>query len=61
MLCIAHRGFSLKYRENSLESIREAVGRGYDGLEIDVQMCETGELVLAHDLYLEFPTFVPHP
>ena len=53
MLCIAHRGFSLKYRENSLESIREAVGRGYDGLEIDVQMCETGELVLAHDLYHE--------
>ncbi len=52
MKCIAHRGYSLKYRDNSIEGIREAIHRGYDGVEIDVQVCGTGELVLYHDIYL---------
>ena len=52
MKCIAHRGYSLKYRDNSIEAIREAIHREYDGIEIDVQICETGELVLHHDVYL---------
>lgn len=52
MKCIAHRGYSLNYRDNSIEGIREAIHRAYDGVEIDVQMCRTGELVLHHDVYL---------
>ena len=52
MKCIAHRGYSLKYRDNSIEAIREAIHREYDGIEIDVQLCATGELVLHHDVYL---------
>ena len=52
MKYIAHRGYSIKYRDNSIEGIREAIHREYDGVEIDVQMCETGELVLYHDIYL---------
>ena len=52
MKCIAHRGYSIKYKDNSIEAIREAVHRGYDGVEIDVQLCRTGELVLHHDVYL---------
>jgi glycerophosphoryl diester phosphodiesterase len=53
MKCIAHRGYSLKYRDNSIEGIHEAIHREYDGVEIDVQMCGTGELVLYHDVYLK--------
>ena len=53
MKCIAHRGYSLKYRDNSIEAIREAIHREYDGVEIDVQLCETGELVLFHDVYMK--------
>jgi glycerophosphoryl diester phosphodiesterase len=53
MKCIAHRGYSVKYRDNSIEAIREAVHREYDGVEIDVQLCVTGELVLHHDVYLD--------
>lgn len=53
MKCIAHRGYSLKYRDNSIDGIREAIHREYDGVEIDVQSCGTGELVLYHDVYLK--------
>jgi glycerophosphoryl diester phosphodiesterase len=52
MKCIAHRGYSLQFRDNSIEAIREAVHREYDGVEIDVQLCGTGELVLHHDVYI---------
>jgi glycerophosphoryl diester phosphodiesterase len=52
MLWIAHRGYSIDFRDNSVEAIREAVRRGYHGVEIDVQLCKTGEIVLHHDVYL---------
>ena len=52
MKCIAHRGYSLKYRDNSIEAIRQAIHMEYDGVEIDVQLCATGELMLHHDVYL---------
>lgn len=52
MKCIAHRGYSLRFRDNSIEAIREAIHREYDGVEIDVQLCGTGELVLHHDVYI---------
>ena len=53
MKCIAHRGYSIKYKDNSIEAIQEAINRDYDGVEIDVQLCGTGELVLHHDVYLD--------
>ena len=53
MKCIAHRGYSRKYKDNTIEAIREAIHREYDGVEIDVQLCETGELVLFHDVYTQ--------
>ena len=49
---IAHRGYSLKHRDNSLEAIQAAIELGYNGVEIDVQPCKSGELCLHHDLYL---------
>ena len=53
MKCIAHRGYSMKYEDNSIEAIREAIHRDYEGVEIDVQLCETGEIVLFHDVYIK--------
>ena len=53
MKCIAHRGYSLRFRDNSIEAIHEAIHREYDGVEIDVQLCGTGELVLHHDVYID--------
>lgn len=52
MKFIAHRGYSLKYRDNSVQAILEAIKQGYHGVEIDVQLCKSGELVLFHDIYV---------
>lgn len=52
MRFIAHRGYSVKYRDNSIDAILEAIRRGYYGVEIDVQLCKSGELVLFHDVYV---------
>jgi glycerophosphoryl diester phosphodiesterase len=53
MKYVAHRGYSLKYRDNNLEAIREAIVRKYDGIELDVQLCASGEVVLFHDVYVD--------
>ena len=51
MKCIAHRGYSNMFKDNTIESIKGALERAYDGVEIDVQLCYTGQLVLFHDVY----------
>ena len=53
MKYIAHRGYSIRYKDNSIQGIYEAIERGYDGIEIDIQQCKTGEIVLYHDVYID--------
>lgn len=59
MLYIAHRGHSYqnKRNENKIIAIKNAIDIRYDGIEIDVQLCNTGEIVLFHDIYIE-DTFI---
>lgn len=45
----AHRGWSSKYPENTMEAFRAAVEIGVDQIETDVHMTKDGELVLIHD------------
>ena len=45
----AHRGASGNAPENTLEAFDLAVRMGADGVELDVQVCRSGELVVAHD------------
>lgn len=45
----AHRGASGYMRENTLEAFRLAADQGADGVELDVQICKSGELVVIHD------------
>ena len=52
MKFIAHRGYSLEYPDNSLQAIQKAISKQYYGVEIDIQMCKTGEIVLFHDIYI---------
>jgi len=52
MKYIAHRGYSLTNRDNSIEAIQEALHKKYDGIELDIQLCNTGQLVLFHDVYI---------
>ena len=45
----AHRGWSAKYPENTLEAFQAALELGVDQLETDVRVTKDGELVLIHD------------
>ena len=52
-LIIAHRGFSSRYIENTLSSVRAALKLGVDFVEIDVQETRDGELIVFHDYQLK--------
>lgn len=53
ILKIGHRGAKGYIAENTLESIQKAMDLGVDAVEIDVHLCQTGELVVFHDFTLE--------
>jgi glycerophosphoryl diester phosphodiesterase len=48
-LVFGHRGNAANAPENTLESIRQAVALGVDGVEFDVRLSADGQLVLMHD------------
>lgn len=50
---VAHRGDPYRVRENTLASIRSAIERGADAVEIDVRVTRDGVPVLLHDSTLE--------
>ncbi|WP_405716881.1 glycerophosphodiester phosphodiesterase [Streptomyces sp. NBC_00046] len=50
---VAHRGDPYRVRENTLPSIRSALGRGADAVEIDVRLTRDGVPVLLHDATLK--------
>ncbi|GGG40209.1 glycerophosphodiester phosphodiesterase [Bizionia arctica] len=52
-LKIGHRGVKGYVAENTLESIQKALDFGVDGIEIDVHLCASGELVVFHDFTLD--------
>lgn len=48
-LLFGHRGVPEEAPENTLASFRRAVELALDGVELDVRLCKTGELVVIHD------------
>jgi glycerophosphoryl diester phosphodiesterase len=46
---VAHRGDPYRFRENTIGSIRSALDRGADAVEIDVRLTRDGVPVLLHD------------
>ena len=53
MLNIAHRGGAGLWPENTLVAFRDAVARGCDGAELDVQLSRDGEVIVFHDYRLK--------
>jgi len=49
VLLLAHRGASADAPENTIAAFREAVRQGADGVELDAQICGSGEIVVCHD------------
>jgi glycerophosphoryl diester phosphodiesterase len=52
-LNFAHRGGAALYPENTLAAFADAVRRGCDGAELDVQLSRDGEVVVFHDFRLK--------
>ena len=50
---IAHRGGAGLKPENTLAAFRDAVARGCDGAELDVQLSRDGEVIVYHDYRLK--------
>jgi glycerophosphoryl diester phosphodiesterase len=53
VLLLAHRGASADAPENTREAFEEAVRQRADGVELDVQVCGSGEVVVCHDEQLQ--------
>ena len=53
ILKIGHRGAKGHAPENTLASFAKALELGVDGIELDVQVCATGELVVIHDFTVD--------
>lgn len=53
VLQIAHRGNSKYYKDNSKNSIKSAITEGFKMVEIDIQSCKSGEIIVYHDTYLQ--------
>ncbi len=49
----AHRGNSIVYPENTLESFASALSLGVDGIELDVHFTSDRQIVVAHDETIE--------
>jgi glycerophosphoryl diester phosphodiesterase len=48
-LLFAHRGASAHETENTLAAFQRAMVDGADGVELDVQLCASGDVVVFHD------------
>jgi glycerophosphoryl diester phosphodiesterase len=48
-LIVGHRGASAREAENSVEAFARARADGADGVELDVLLCASGEVVVFHD------------
>lgn len=46
---VAHRGDPYRFPENTIDSLRSALGRGADAVEVDVRLTRDGVPVLLHD------------
>lgn len=54
VLVFGHRGYSEKFPENTMVSFLEcAKDPRVDGIELDVHVCKSGEVVVAHDFSLK--------
>lgn len=57
---IAHTGVTQFAPENSLEAFQKAAELGFEGIELDIQMCGDGEIIVIHNNNLGYMTFEKH-
>jgi glycerophosphoryl diester phosphodiesterase len=60
MIVVAHRGWPLKFPENTLAGFKGALELGVDAIELDVHLSKDGHVVVIHDQDTGRTTGVPH-
>lgn len=50
-LKIAHRGLSYGFKDNSKTAFEKAIEYNFDMIELDIQLCKDGKVVVYHDNY----------
>jgi glycerophosphoryl diester phosphodiesterase len=54
MTYIAHRGYGNNiYNDNSFDAYENAFNNNFDMIEMDVQLCKSGEVIIYHDIYIK--------
>ena len=53
VLKIAHRGYSAKYKDNTMESFQKAYENNFDMIEMDIQLCKNNTIIIFHDTYYD--------
>ncbi len=53
MVILGHRGYSKRFKENTLTAFQKAFQFGADGIELDLRMTKDGTVVVIHDDNLE--------
>jgi len=54
MIYIAHRGYGNNtYIDNSFEAYENSFKNNFDMIEMDIQLCKSGEIVIYHDIYIK--------
>lgn len=54
ILKIAHRGYCTeKHNQNTLISCANAIHHDFNMIELDIQLCKTGEMIVYHDLFID--------
>ena len=53
---IGHRGAKGHSPENTMESFRKALEMNADGIELDVHICKSGEIIVIHDFTVDRTT-----
>jgi|SaaInlStandDraft_2_1057019.scaffolds.fasta_scaffold20525_4 glycerophosphoryl diester phosphodiesterase len=49
---IAHRGNSELHKDNTIDSFISALDNDFDMIELDIQLCKSGEIIVYHDTYI---------
>ena len=54
---IAHTGVTQFAPENTLEAFRKTAELGFEGIELDIQLCGDGEIIITHNSNMGYMTF----
>ncbi len=56
----AHTGVTQFAPENSMEAFQKAAELGCEGIELDIQLCGDGEIIVTHNASMGYMTFEEH-